>query len=152
MGRYLVVANLTAESPVLRRKVLEVMDRDRDAEFVVLVPAHPVSAYMFWFGGLAEDPIQLAGRRGRRARRRLLAIGARVIAVRVGTHDPLDAIEEELWYGGYSGVIISTLPHRISRWLHRDLPGQVARRHPKLTVVHAPAPALYEDSSLPAVR
>lgn len=152
MARYLVVANVTAESPVLRAKARRFMDEDPEAEFVVLVPAQPVPARLHWMAGFDSDLIRAAGRRGRRARLRLLEIGARVVAVRVGTYDVGEAIEEELRYGGYRGVIVSTLPHRLSHWLHRDLPGQVAHRHPGLEVVHAPAPAeLYEDPAVPSI-
>ena len=152
MARYLVVANVTAESPVLREKARRFMDEDPEAEFVVLVPAHPISARLHWLAGIDSDPIRVAGRRGRRARLRLAEIGARVAAVRVGTYDAAEAIEQELRYGSYQGVIVSTLPHRISHWLHRDLPAQVAHRHPGLTVVHAPAPAeFYEDPAVPSL-
>lgn len=152
MARYLVVANVTAESPVLREKARRFMDEDAEAEFVVLVPAQPVAAHLHWMAGLDRDPIRVAGRRGRRARLRLLEIGARVLAVRVGPYDPAAAIEEELRFGSYRGVIVSTMPHRISHWLHRDLPAQVAHRHPGLEVVHAPAPVeLYEDPAVPSI-
>lgn len=100
MARYLVVANLTAESPVLRQKARRFMNEDPEAEFVVLVPAQPVPARLHWMAGFDSDPIRAAGRRGRRARLRLLETGARVVAVRVGTYDVAEAIEEELRYGG----------------------------------------------------
>ena len=37
-------------------------------------------------------------------------------------HDPMDAVEEALRDGDFHEVILSTLPHSISRWLHADLP------------------------------
>src|SRR5207244_6196502 len=37
-------------------------------------------------------------------------------------HDPFDAIEEALHDGDFHEVIVSTLPHHVSQWLHADLP------------------------------
>jgi uncharacterized membrane-anchored protein len=60
-------------------------------------------------------------------------------------HDPMDAIEETLRDGDFHEVIVSTLPHGVSRWLHTDLPSRVAHLGlPVTTVVaqrRAPAPA-----------
>jgi uncharacterized membrane-anchored protein len=60
-------------------------------------------------------------------------------------HDPMDAIEETLRDGDFHEVIVSTLPHGVSRWLHTDLPSRVAHLGlPVTTVVaqrRAPVPA-----------
>jgi hypothetical protein len=139
MGQYLVVANLTAESPALRAKVAEIVAADSEAEFVILVPAGGMSMWHHLVG-VEGSPIRLGRRRAGRARRRLQAAGAHVVSVRLSPHTPAEAIEEELRYRRYEAVIVSTLPHPISHWLHRDLPGQVARRHPDLRVIHVTAP------------
>ncbi|HZV48418.1 MAG TPA: hypothetical protein VFD49_01450 [Candidatus Dormibacteraeota bacterium] len=139
MGRYLVVANLTAESPSLRARVAEIVAADPGAEFVILVPAGGVSLWHHLVG-VEAPPIRLGRRRAGRARRRLQAVGAHVISVRLSLREPAEAIDEELRYGRYDAVVISTLPHPLSRWLHRDLPGQVARAHPDLRVIHVTAP------------
>jgi uncharacterized membrane-anchored protein len=52
-------------------------------------------------------------------------------------HDPMDAIEEALHEGDYHEIILSTLPHRVSRWLHVDLPQRVAHLGLPLTTVTA---------------
>jgi hypothetical protein len=39
----------------------------------------------------------------------------------------MDAIEETLRDGDFHEVIVSTLPHHISQWLHTDLPSRTAR-------------------------
>ena len=40
-------------------------------------------------------------------------------------HDPMDAIEEALHDGDFHEIILSTLPHSVSSWLHLDLPHRV---------------------------
>ena len=55
----------------------------------------------------------------------------------VGASDPYHAVEEELARTDYDEVIISTLPERVSRWLHRDLPHRVQQLNVPVTVVTA---------------
>jgi hypothetical protein len=52
-------------------------------------------------------------------------------------HDPMDAIEEALRADHYDEIILSTLPHSISRWLHVDLPHRVAHLGLPVTTVTA---------------
>jgi hypothetical protein len=52
-------------------------------------------------------------------------------------HDPMDAIEETLRDGDFHEIILSTLPHSVSRWLHVDLPHRVAHLGLPLTTVIA---------------
>ena len=53
-----------------------------------------------------------------------------VLEAKVGDPSPLKAIEAELDQGHYEydGIIISTLPPGISRWLQMDLPSRAQRR------------------------
>ena len=53
-------------------------------------------------------------------------------------HDPMDAIEETLRDGDFHEIIVSTLPHGISRWLHLDLPHRLSHLGLPITVVTAP--------------
>lgn len=46
----------------------------------------------------------------------------------LGDPDPLQAIGEVLARERLDEVIISTLPERLSKWLHTDLPHRVQRR------------------------
>jgi hypothetical protein len=64
-------------------------------------------------------------------------------------HDPMDAIEETLKAGNYQEIILSTLPHSVSRWLHLDLPHRIAHLGVPLTTVTAKerAPALTQEGS-----
>jgi hypothetical protein len=53
----------------------------------------------------------------------------------------MDAIEETLREGEFHEVIVSTLPHGLSRWLHTDLPSRVAHLGLSVTTITAPGPA-----------
>lgn len=146
MARYLIVANLTSESPALRQRVQGIVEADPDAEFTVLVPTYPLPPWLNVLSASQDRPIRLGRRRAQRARRRLEAVGAHITAVRLSLHEPLVAIEQELHGGRYDGVIVSTLPHRLSQWLHLDVVHRVERSHPELAVTHVVAPAsLYEE-------
>ena len=138
MARYLLVAHQTAESQELREQVTALVQEDRAAEFVLLVPATPVGLLPA-VGGEGRTAVQVARWRGTRARALLEEVGARVSAVRIGSYDPLVAVEEELRAGDYSVVVISTLPRGLSRWMRLDLPRKVARRFPSVKMVHVTA-------------
>ena len=151
MGKYLVVANLTAESPALRDEAAEIVKQDPEAEFVVLVPIQTVSPWLSLYGGL--DGRVLRQQRAASVGRRLESVGARLVKVRLGRADPLPEIERALRSGGFTTVIISTLPRHLSHWLHIDLPGKVARRHPEVEVRQVVAPCdFYVDDLKPALQ
>ena len=54
MPRYLVLANQTAASPELTNAVREIVGKDADTEFVLLVPATPVEDLLDWQDGDSE--------------------------------------------------------------------------------------------------
>jgi hypothetical protein len=59
-------------------------------------------------------------------------------------HDPMDSIEEAVYGGRYAEIILSTVPHGISGWLHVDLPRRVAHLGLPVTTVtveHRPVAA-----------
>jgi hypothetical protein len=64
------------------------------------------------------------------------AAGGHVDGV-VGDNDPYHAVSGALATGDYEEVIISTLPARVSHWLHVDLPARVQRLGYPVTVVTA---------------
>jgi GABA permease len=150
-SRYLVVANLTAESPALQDRVRRLIAQDPGAEFELVVPTYLTSWTLQLLGNIRR-PVTLGRMRARRARNRLQAIGASVSSVRLTFHEPFEAIELELGSRRYRGVIISTLPHHISHWLHQDLPGRVARRHPDVEVMHVISSATSTSSTSPLRR
>jgi hypothetical protein len=52
-------------------------------------------------------------------------------------HDPMDAIEETIVRGEFDEIILSSVPHRVSRWLHVDLPHRVAHLGLPVTTITA---------------
>jgi hypothetical protein len=57
----------------------------------------------------------------------------------IGDHDPLVAVREALAREPFDEAIVSTLPARVSHWLHRDLPSRVEALGLPVTVVTAKA-------------
>jgi hypothetical protein len=121
----LIVANRTAATPALLEEV-----RRRASEgpcrFTLLVPR------AFWDADTEESAITLE-----------LAIplldeaaGCRVEGL-IGAEDPFLAVTAALEADPYDEIIVSTLPARVSRWLHIDLPARLQRLGLPVTVVTA---------------
>jgi len=121
----LIVANRTAATPALieavRKRASEVTCR-----FTLLVPR------TFWDADTEESAITLE-----------LAIplldeaaGSHVEGL-IGDTDPFVAVTAALEAGDYDEIIISTLPARVSHWLHLDLPARVQRFGLPMTVITA---------------
>ena len=64
------------------------------------------------------------------------AAGTRVTAV-IGDSDPLEAVRQLLVNTAVDEVILSTLPQRVSHWLHRDVPARLRALPLPVTVVTA---------------
>ena len=123
--RVLVIANRTAATPMLLEQV-----RRRASEgacrFTLLVPR------AFWDADTEESALTLE-----------LAIplledaaGGRVEGL-VGDQDPFVAASAALEAGSYDELIVSTLPARVSHWLHIDLPTRLQRFGLPVTVITA---------------
>jgi hypothetical protein len=126
MARYLVVAHQTAASPSLVQRLKEIAAGDANAEFVLLVPATSSRHLLTWVEGEGD---QIARERANVSAQTLRSAGLKIAAAHVGPADPLEAVRQEhRSRPGYESTIISTLPAGLSRWLHRDLPGQVRRQ------------------------
>ena len=134
MPRYLVLANQTASSPELISAVRQMVEKEADAEFVLLVPATPVEDLLDWQDG---DNETIAKRTAQAAKEQLERAGAKVVRTEVGDPSPVKAIEDELQRHEekYDRIVISTLPLQRSRWVALDQPRRIERRF-KLPVTH----------------
>ena len=139
--RILVVTDHTPLSEALRSEIRRRAAAD-DVQFRLVV-LNPARAEIHLLHPERHD-------KAAEAERALLAMlpelrveaGAPVIGSVSVRHDPMDAIEETLREGDFHEVILSTLPHGVSRWLHADLPTRVAHLGlPVTTVVAARRPA-----------
>jgi hypothetical protein len=137
MGLYLVVAHQTAASHELLATLQGIAARDRDGEFVLLVPATPVSHLLTWREGESEEVARASATEAARALRQA---GLNLTDTVIGPPDPIRAIEEEhsSRCRSYSATIISTLPVGVSRWLRRDFPNR-ARNRLGIDVIHVVA-------------
>jgi GABA permease len=150
MRRYLVVANQSLDSDELMEVVRERVAAD-PAEFWLVVPATPVKDLasnampipMPVMGGTPTLPAppkearRLAQAKLDAAVRKLTAAGVRANGA-VSDPDPVRAVEEATANREFDEIIVSTLPARVSRWLHQDLPGRLDRQF-HLPVTHVPA-------------
>ena len=123
MPSYLVVANQTLGGTALAKVITERATIEA-ATFHVVVPAtEPADEHQPAEGTASE----IAQRRLEGALERLKGSGVQATG-EVGAADPLQAIGDALRERQYSGLIISTLPAGVSRWLHMDLPHRAARQ------------------------
>jgi hypothetical protein len=133
-ARVLVVASKTAATPALIDAVRERADKG-PATFTLLVPnaqhgLHRVVDAEDMGHSEADQVIALAIP--------LLeeAAGSKVASI-VGAPSPLDAVQDAVNLHGFDEIIISTLPHRVSRWLHIDLPSKLTGLGLPITTVTA---------------
>ncbi|MGH9035763.1 MAG: hypothetical protein ACRD0O_08355 [Acidimicrobiia bacterium] len=119
MARYLVVANQTLGADVLADKVRDYLKDG--ATFHVVIPAcHSRDTAWITEG---HDHAE-AEKRLEAALERFRALGAEADG-EVGDASPVLAIQDALLAGRYDGVILSTLPAGVSRWLRKDLPHRI---------------------------
>ena len=148
MSNYLVVAHQTATSPELLDQLCQLAADDPLAEFTILVPATPVTHLLVWEEG---ETYQVARGRAEDAKALLEGRGLNVEGTAVGDASPLLAIGDELRRRpyGYDGIVLSTLPPRLSRWLRLDAHNQ-AERNFNLPVIHVVAKRPAEAEAEPA--
>jgi len=135
VARVLVVAHKTAATPALLEAVRRRAERG-PARFHLVVPnPHHAS----WHPSEATHPDVTEGEQVLALALPLMeeAAGAPVDGSVSRRHDPMDAVEETLHDGAFDEIILSTLPRRVSRWLHLDLPSRVEHLGMPVTTVIA---------------
>ncbi len=148
MTRYLVVAHETVTSPELLKQIRALREQEKDAEFVLLVPATPVPHLLFRRGD-EHDAETTARKLAEQARALFAKKGLPLHDAKVGAPDPADAIDHEVKAGaGYTGFVISTLAAEKSRWLRMDLPRKVRAKY-GLPVHHVVAAPEFSLADLP---
>jgi hypothetical protein len=133
-ARVLIAAYRTAATPALLDAVRERASRG-PASFTLVVPAaahglHRVMDPQDADHGEASQVLALA--------LPLLeeAAGGPVEGF-VGDPNPLDAIQDAINVHGFDEIIVSTLPARVSKWLHLDLPSKLSGLGLPVTTVTA---------------
>ena len=121
----LIVAHRTAATPRLLKAVAERAARE-PCKFTLLVPRP------YWDPDTEEAAITLE-----LAIPLLDAAAGSHVQGMVGATDPFEAVRETLERNHYDEVIVSTLPQRVSRWLHVDLGHRIARLGVPVSVVTA---------------
>lgn len=140
MTRYLVVANQTLGGEHLLER-LRACVAEGPCAFHVLVPASADPTE--WMHDEVSDRL-LARRRLEEALERFGDLDAEVTG-EVGDHRPVDAIHDALRREAFDGIILSTLPAGVSRWLRLDTVSRVERAV-DLPVTHVVA----EDAAVPS--
>lgn len=123
--RILIVAHRTAATPKLLDAVAERAARG-PCTFTLLVPRP------YWDPDTEEAAITLE-----LAIPLLDAAAGSHVRGSVGATDPYEAVSEALKHESYDEVMVSTLPQRVSRWLHLDLAHRIARLGVPVSVVTA---------------
>jgi hypothetical protein len=130
-ARVLVVANRTAESPELL-EALRSRTLRGPCEFTLLIPSTPHG--IAWAADMYAGGDEAEGHREAFVTE-LRDEGLDVADARVGDPDPLAAIQDECNFHDYDELIVSTLPLKLSKWLHLDLPSK-AKAATGLPVTH----------------
>jgi hypothetical protein len=126
MRRYLVVAHQTLASRELL-KAMNAKAAEEETAFYLLVPIHHGEPGLTWTEGHDRA---VARRRLDEARLRMTAEGM-TVAGEVGSDSPVDSVDEVLRRegpGSFAGIIVSTLPRNVSKWLKLDVPSRIQRK------------------------
>jgi hypothetical protein len=120
-ARILVVANRTAATEALLDAV-RARSAAGDATFHLVVPATPHG--LDRLASPEDTGADEAAAVLRDALPALSTAAGQSVTGSVGDADPLSAISDEINTKPYDEIIISTLSHRVSRWMHLDLPSK----------------------------
>lgn len=117
-AQVLVVANRTARCPELL-EALRMRSVHGPCAFTLLIPATPHG--IAWAADMHSGEDEAVQHRDEFVSH-LRGEGLDVYEAKVGDADPLAAIQDECNFTSYDELIVSTLPLKISKWLHLDLP------------------------------
>ena len=138
--RYLVIANRTLPSAALHELVRERL-ANGPSEFHVLVPEppSPITVGDATTGMIPLSPddfghqlllgIQEAEDRLDVFMRAFRDLGA-ALSGEVGVGDPISSVRRVMERSSFDEIIVSTLPHGVSRWLKLDLPNRLQHHFP----------------------
>ena len=121
-NRVLLVANRTAMTPALREQVRKRAEAGA-ASFHLVVPRAPSGLHR------VVDP-EVAGQEAAKSRLdEVLEVlgevaGEAPVTGEIGDADPMAAIQDAMNSRPIDEIVISTLPKRVSKWLHLDLPSK----------------------------
>jgi hypothetical protein len=122
-SRVLIVAHKTATTTPLLAAVRARTGRG-PSHFTLLVPN--IAKGLHRVVDPEDQPIEEAESVVARALPLLRGAAGGEVASIIGDPNPLDAIADALNVNGFDEVMLSTLPTRVSKWLHLDLPRKVA--------------------------
>lgn len=122
--RTLIVANLTAATPILLQEVERRALESPTTAFVLLVPNVESRKTADWTLETARKLLEKAA-------------GGHVDGL-IGGSDAFGSVRDVLAHGSYDDVIISTLPKKRSEWLQKDLPSRVEELGVPVTVITPP--------------
>jgi flavin-binding protein dodecin len=138
MAHYIVVANRTLGGEALTAQLGGIISTDSDASFQVVVPVIRTAMSSFEIGGamggIAVLDAEAYTYAKLAAQERLDELLAWFRAVRVPASgdvvvgDPVPVVEALVAERECAGLIVSTLPSTLSRWVRMDLPQRLRRR------------------------
>ncbi len=131
MDRILIVANETAGGDHLREEVKHRVAHG-PVHITLLVPATRPHGSFTWTEGQARA---IAKTRMELAAAAWSDLGAEVETIVGVAPTPFDCVVDTLRGREFDDIIVSTLPHRISRWVRMDLPHRI-ERYTGLHVMH----------------
>jgi hypothetical protein len=133
-ARVLIVAHRTAATPALLDAV-RARAAAGPATFTLLVPRAPRGLHRVMD---PEDTDESEAQEVLELAIPLLeeAAGSQVEG-KIGDPNPADAIQDAVNIDGYDEIIISTLPARVSKWLHINLPSKLTPLGLPITTVTA---------------
>ena len=126
MRRYLVVAHQTLASRELLA-AMKAKTAEEDTAFHLVVPIYHGGPGLTWTEGHDRA---VAQRRLAEAQLRMTAEGL-TVAGEVGSDNPVDSVDAVLRREGpknFAGIMVSTLPRNVSKWLKLDVPSRIQRK------------------------